>query len=657
MRTGEHYAGGLAIHFFESSEFETGHSASAKDRAAILARNVLRLIMMGWRDNWTDLISWQTLNAVLVARDPHITRGLRFAFQEGFKHVFSQLQDASHTALQRNQAELFINNCLMYLPYADINPYESFAIPQWLGGRWQLVDYKVVPIELTPTVGFETLVLSEYDRVFAYGLEPIHHPQAEPHLLFMGTTYPAGQGFYTTVNTDLEAFETAGKKLYRSGRNNIRHWLESQTQKVHVCGTSLGGALSLLLAIDQGDRLSRVDALNPPGLHDPWLRKSRFDHWDELAEKPEVYIQRQGNDPISRFGVWKTDWHLLHVIPPPDRKGLNRFTDHALNYAGYANTQFLGIDTEADNKKNQQRNIWLYGLLRSAVYYTTLVPVRYGILPAARFAASHKLQTGIILLLLMLFLLCTPTLSLSALPYALLSIISVGYLLTLLLSYVGDQVTGRNNSDLSQFLAYLGDNPKFVQHALFLCFPLAIMPALGVFVPGFLQTALPSFSTTVTVAPLAARLCIQLNRMLHLFSGREVRNELVCHRAELERHPELDIYANTVKAEFTYKEIHAYYRAKRCVLKGKPFLPDTPGKLMFFSSRGVAKSKHELLREEVDAMAEGQILTLSASKAKIHEMKKTLKLVSRHGFHTPGLKAALEESYQAYLKGKNRPLA
>ncbi|WP_133128497.1 hypothetical protein [Legionella nagasakiensis] len=657
MRTGEQYAGGLAIHFFESSEFETGHSGSAEDRAIILARNVLRLVMMGWRDNWTDLISWQTFNAVLVARDPRITRGLRLAFQEGFKHVFSQLQDASLTALQLNQAKLFINNCLMYLPYADINPYESFAIPQWLEGRWQLVDYKVVPIELTPTAGFETLVLSEYDRVFAYGLEPIHHPQAALHLLFMGTTYPAGQGFYTTVNTDLEAFETAGKKLYRSGRNNIRRWLESQTQKVHVCGTSLGGALSLLLAIDQGDKLSRVDALNPPGLHDPWLRKSRFDRWDELTEKPEVYIQRQSNDPISRFGVWKKDWHLLHVIPPPDRKGLNRFTDHALNYAGYANTRFLGLDTEEDNKKNRRRNVWLYALLRSAVYYTTLVPVRYGVLPAARFAASHKLLTGIMLLLLLLFLLCSPALSLSSLPYALLSIMSVGYLLTLLLSYIGDQVMGHNDSDLSRFFSYLGDNPKFAQYALFLLFPLAIMPAVGVFSPGLLQTAWPAFSTAVTVVPLAAYFSAKLSKMLNIFSGSHKRSALACHCAEIKRHSELDIYANTAKAEFTYREIHVYYHAKRCVLKGKPFLPETSGKLTFFSAAGVAKSKHDILREKIDAVAEEEVFTLSASRAKIHEMKKTLRLVSRHGFYAPGLKVALEESYQAYLKGKNRPLA
>ena len=122
----------------------------------------------------------------------------------------------------------------MFLPYADINPYESLKIPQWINDSWHLVEYKVVPIELTPRSGFSKLFLGEYDRVFAHGLEPIDHPHAEPHLIFMGTTYPGGQGFWSTIDSDLEAFETAGKKLYRSGRENIKNWLDKQGKKTRL---------------------------------------------------------------------------------------------------------------------------------------------------------------------------------------------------------------------------------------------------------------------------------------------------------------------------------------------------------------------------------------------------------------------------------------
>ena len=101
------------------------------------------------------------------------------------------------------------------MPFADITPHECIFISQCIDALWQQINYKVLPIELTPASGYKKLFLAEADRVFAYGLEAVTNPQAEPHLIFRGTTYPAGQGFITTVNTDLEAFETAGKNFIK----------------------------------------------------------------------------------------------------------------------------------------------------------------------------------------------------------------------------------------------------------------------------------------------------------------------------------------------------------------------------------------------------------------------------------------------------------
>ena len=402
MEVGELYAGGLKLDFYPDAEFEPMDSNNSEDYSQSLVRNLLRIIMMGWRDNWTDLISLSTLRSILIERDPELTRSFRLAFQQGFNHVFSQLENANLSPEQLNQAQLYINNCLMFLPYADPNPYESFSIPQWIHGHWQMVDYKVTPIELTPQYGVRKLFIPEEDRIFAYGLEPITNSDAEPHLLFMGTTYPGGQGFFSTIRTDLQAFETAGENLYRNGRDNITRWLDSQGKKVHVAGTSLGGALSLLLAIDQGDKLSRVDALNPPGLYTPIFTRSRFDHWDDLGEKPEVYIQRQGNDPVSRFGVWKKEWHLLHARPASPRLGVNAFTDHGLNYAGFADTAYTVLDTIRDSIHNERRNFWLYTVLRSLAYYTLLLPHHYLLRPLPRFVWNHKLQSSFFFPLLLL---------------------------------------------------------------------------------------------------------------------------------------------------------------------------------------------------------------------------------------------------------------
>ena len=278
-----------------------------------------------------------------------------------------------------------------------------------------MVDYKVVPIELTPTTGFKKIFINDEDRVFAYGLEPIRHPSAESHLIFMGTTYPAGQGFITQINTDLESFETAGKKLYRTGHKRIEAWLEKQGEKkMHVCGTSLGGSLSLLLAMHHGDRLSRVDALNPAGIYEPW-KKSRFDQWDECTSKPEVIIQRQADDPISLFGVWKEDWRVLHVIPPKEKQGPSSILDHTLNYAGLAGTRFNNIDVKEDNDKRRTQSFWLYAMARSAVYYFVLVPYRHIIHPVIRYVLNHKIATAIVAACLGLLFIFSPILLLAPL--------------------------------------------------------------------------------------------------------------------------------------------------------------------------------------------------------------------------------------------------
>jgi hypothetical protein len=158
---------------------------------------------------------------------------------------------------------------------------------------------------------------------------------------------------------------------------------------VHVCGVSLGGSLSLLLAIDQGKYLERVDAWNPAGLHDS-IHKSQYDNWDELESKPQVVVQRQADDPISLLGVWKKDWQIIKITPPADKKGPNFLFDHFLNYAGFAQTEFsYANNVEQENSERRVRNFWLYSVGRSFIYYTAIVPFNYVVRPFLYFAVQQ----------------------------------------------------------------------------------------------------------------------------------------------------------------------------------------------------------------------------------------------------------------------------
>lgn len=383
------FQGGLELNFSSQREFETIEGVPSDKQAPIIARNAVRFLMMGWTEQWTEFLTPTVVHAIFVARDWALLKELRNAFQQGFLELFEQLKEKELTSHQKEQANLYLSNCLTLLPYGDLTPYESFKIPQCIDGHWELIDYQVIPIELTNRSGWRRFFIQDKDRVFAYGLEPINNEKAESHLIFMGTTYPAGQGFIPQINTDAKGLETVGETLYRTGRKKIHNWLNQQKNKIHVCGVSLGGSLSLLLAIDKGNyMLSRVDALNPAGLQNEGF-KNPYDHWEELQHKPEVMVQKQGSDPVSAFGVWKDDWYIIHVSPPKNKQGPNGFLDHFLNYAGFADTTFTYLEAAHDNAKREARNFWLYTIGRSLVYGLFLAPYTYVFRPVYYFLVNH----------------------------------------------------------------------------------------------------------------------------------------------------------------------------------------------------------------------------------------------------------------------------
>lgn len=394
MATRGSFRGGLELKFFPNAEFESLQQLSHEETYDAVGRNLLRLIMMGWNQDWSQLISLSFVKSIFVHRNHEFLRRWRLAFQEGFHHVFTQIQEKEFTEQQHEQIQMYISNCICMLPYTDLTPFESMKIPQRIGDRWEMVEFAVKPIELTAQEGFRHQLLQDHDRVFAYGFEPIEHPKAHSILVPMGTTYPAGQGFLTQIRADMKGFETVGNSLYKSGRSRLIKWMERQTGSIHVAGVSLGGSLSLALAIDLGDKLSRVDALNPAGLHEDRWQKSEFDHWDEFSNKPKVVVQRQANDPVSLFGVWKKEWDILKVTPPQHKQGPIDFCDHFINYAGFADTEFSYLDPEAENNQRRTRNLFLYSIGRAFIYYLILIPFSYVLRPIGLFVWKHKLFFG-----------------------------------------------------------------------------------------------------------------------------------------------------------------------------------------------------------------------------------------------------------------------
>lgn len=636
-------ATGLNIDFFDSAYLE---DLNSQDEDAIIAHKVLQVLMMGHEQQ--GLFNWQTVEAVLLLRNHSLTRALRLAFQNGFNHIFKQLENQTLNPLQQKQAEFFIANCLAYLPFSDPTAYEAFSIPQWIDGQWEMVTYKVNPLELTPTSGFKKLFLSDNDRVFAYGFEPINNKNASPLLVFMGTTYPAGQGFFSQINTDLEAFETAGKKLYRSGHRRILAWLDKQDKKAKVCGVSLGGALALLLALHKGEKIEEVNALNPPGLYEP-SKKSEFDNWDNCTAQPKVYIQKQKGDLVSSFGAWKKEWQVLEVTAPKNKEASNAFLAHALNYAGFADTEFKQINPEEDNKERKTRNFWLYTVLRSAFYYAILVPFRYVVLPLIRFPLNHKLQV-LFFIPLFLLLLAAPFLGFgfslantavnlivnALLPalfgsYALQGLAKLGLSKMMDKSYqsgIADAFQAVNNSQ-GKILIYLA----LVSCLLVLLTILSINPAAAIPVLLMLSGAI-----------IVVKVCLSILDGIKTFLGKNDLTDAECHSPLLPRNKQLDLYQQQLEKDFTLGELKNYYHVTRCLLKNKEFIAQ--------ELKERKPKKYAILSACLDESKQKEKVRVKTSLAKISRIEQ----INRFGLYRNSASdetlASIKAIDEDYRKGK-----
>lgn len=574
------FKGGLDLKFLPNAEFESLTDVSVEEYSSVIARNALRLLMMGWpADAWLSFLSWPVLKAVFLYRDPALLKELRLAFQQGFEYLFTQLQDQKFTADQNEQIQLYLSNCLSLLPYSDLTPFESIKIPQNINDEWVLVDYHVTPIELTPTTGLRSWFIQDHDRVFAYGLEPINNSKARSHLIFMGTTYPAGQGFVPQVKTDLKGFETVGQSLYESGREKIRQWLLKQNSKINVCGVSLGGSLSLLLAIDQGEHVHRVDALNPAGLHDSETN-SPYDHWDDFTSKPEVVVQCQGDDPVSFFGVWKKDWRILRVTPPEDKKGPNALCDHFMNYAGHSETEFTDIDPEQENIQRKTRNFWIYSVLRGFVYYSVILPYNYVLRPVSYFIIDHWLPVTI----------------------GLASLATLGALVA---------------------MAVTGTLPLFL------------------------------FAGALAVTSLASSLFVYQKLFQDSTSAQDNKNNNFArlHDPLLPRNPSMDIYNkdNKIEIEFSYQELHTYYKVKHSLIKETEFLPDEEQ-----PSDDNASFKKAWSGTSMFSNPDQELIPVTKTKAKAVYIRQVLTLVDKLGIENEAaLKETLKDAYEQYRIGKH----
>ncbi len=258
---------------------------------------------------------------------------LRCEFQNIFTGIFEEINRNSTLHFNQrkiNQLNLIIHNLLALYPFADPHPGEILYVPtRQNGSPWYMMEYSIEPIELTPTDESYQKIIEDKDRVFCYGLRPIAE-NFSPILIFMGTTYPTGQGKNVQYLTNAMPNHEIGEQLYLWGKERVLSWLNeinADQRKVISTGASLGGILASMFAMNTPRSFSEVYAFNPPGfLNLPTIDHPEFGEWFQPYNKhtkPQMNILSQKDDPISSIGYFVIDENINFLKTKlPNRDGI-----------------------------------------------------------------------------------------------------------------------------------------------------------------------------------------------------------------------------------------------------------------------------------------------------------------------------------------------
>jgi hypothetical protein len=263
-----------------------------------------------------DLIEKRTIKAILISTDVELLKQFRNELQ-------IEIENLSQNLPKNRQEEIvwraFLGNIIAILPFSYPQTGEEIILPILENGICRKATYIIEVIPL------------KYDDNFtpmpSLGLRPKSDPIAPPILSFMGTTYPAGNGFTATLLADFAPGYSVGEIIYNRNAQLIDKWLENKSN-VHLIGISLGGAM-VFHTLRHHHEIARVDAYSPPGLNK--------NNWENgIGSTCHVNIYCQPGDIVTNVGNWPTgdNVSLYTIIPHHKNLPNHPFSAHARIFTG-----------------------------------------------------------------------------------------------------------------------------------------------------------------------------------------------------------------------------------------------------------------------------------------------------------------------------------
>lgn len=277
-----------------------------------------------------EWLNAKNAKGILLRKDPELLKAMR----EEFRVVLQSCGEHFPAPGTKEETlyKTFIGNLIALLPYAYPEVGEVFTIPQIINGEWKNVHYTVDrKFELSPKWFSSPMT--------AYGLTAEDGP---PLITFLGTTFPAGEGYLATLLSDVTPFMSVGHAPYLYAKTQIEDWLKDK-QEVRLCGASLGGALAFHVLRNHKEKIAQVDVYNPPGLH-PWQWKEKYN------DSVDINIVYNENDLVGTLGAFP-EGDKVNILRPVLEEKQNFLTAHAQAYSGNEKVTLLKSDPAYENSR------------------------------------------------------------------------------------------------------------------------------------------------------------------------------------------------------------------------------------------------------------------------------------------------------------------
>lgn len=328
-----------------------------------------------------EFLNIEVFSALFCKRNEIFLEEMRLCFREKLVELcdnFNQKKDS----LTNN--EKLLNKYICNLPLAGIKTGQKYLIPTYddIDQKWQLITYKVAPIELTPTYGIGRLVLLDNNRYFAYGFTPdkikLSEEQmkfAKSRLVFVSPEYPAQQGFLANLYLWFQSVS----KFYKYCQPQIDHWLKETSEYtqnkviVHALGRASRLALESVFT-ESAQYIEReyiTDAYSLPNS----LFVDYKDRWEKQKNKPKISIQMHKNH--YNFGQVLTGWELHD-----------------------SNDSTIPVDVF----EKCFYNLVICNILSGVVDALLVMPCKYLIVPIVRTILNHKTELALLCILSMVYL-------------------------------------------------------------------------------------------------------------------------------------------------------------------------------------------------------------------------------------------------------------